>query len=174
MGCILGLAWAQSFSVRALLEGRGGQGPIQVELRAPSEQVYVLRGELKEGQATFPLPEKNLTCEAVLSAPGYLPVRVAGPLTLLDGSVIDFTDPKALHPKSAFVEKMGKAYLAAGELGALPDEPFPVINAYDYELFLQALQSGDSRADFNGDGKIDAADAQLLLKNQDKLLTTEL
>lgn len=174
IGCLLGLAWAQSFSVRALLEGRGGAGTLQVELRTRSGQVHRLEGELKEGQATFPLPGKTFSGEVILSAPGYLPIRLAAPLSLSAGSVVDFTNPKALHPKSSFVEKSGKAYLAAGELGALPDEPHPVINAYDYELFLQALQAGDKRADFNGDGQIDAADAEILLKNQGNLLTTEL
>ncbi len=171
---LFGLVWAQSFMVLAFVEGGGEKVPVELTLRLPTGQVHVWQGQLIGGKAVFALPSSELAGEISLAAVGHLPVRLAQPIRLTPGAVLDFTDPKALHPKSGYVEKQGKAYLAAGELGSLPDEPYPVINAYDYELFLKAMQSGDLRADFNGDGRVDARDAELLLKNQDKLLSTEL
>lgn len=169
-----GLMWAQSFTVLAFVEGGGEKVPVELTLRLPTGQVQVWQGQLIGGKAVFELSPPGIAGEITLAAVGHLPVRLAQPIRLTPGVVLDFTDPKALHPKSGYVEKHGKACLAAGELGSLPDEPHPVINAYDYELFLKAMQSGDLRADFNGDGQVDARDADLLRKNQDKLLSTEL
>ncbi|MEN2992818.1 MAG: hypothetical protein ABDH91_04615 [Bacteroidia bacterium] len=166
----LAVLWAQEVEVRAFLEGRE-DGIIFLELRT-SAGTFTLQSYLQKGRARFHLPVLAGLQEAILSAPGYLPLRHGQPASLLQKKVWDFTEPGALHAQSGFVEKDGKAYLAAGELGRLPSEPYPVINAYDIERFLEALRQQDLSADFDNSGRVDEKDYQLLLKNQARLLST--
>ncbi|MCX7606216.1 MAG: hypothetical protein N2170_02975 [Bacteroidia bacterium] len=172
-----GLAWAcaQSFQVRFLLEARQ-EAPFQLVLRT-GERMLDLKGHLLSGKATAELSvPSSLTspAEALLFVPGYLPLRLAEPVQVEEGVILDFAQPQLLHRECGYVEKEGRAYMAAGELGSLPGEPYPVINAYDYELFLRALATQDSLADFNGDARVDVEDQKIILKNQSLLLHTNL
>ncbi|MCS7162112.1 MAG: hypothetical protein NZ958_02115 [Bacteroidia bacterium] len=166
----LAVLWAQGIEVRAFLEGKE-EGVVFLELRTAAG-TFTLQSHLQKGCARFHLPVLTGLQEVILSAPGYLPLRHGQPVSLLQKNVWDFTDPAALHPYSGFVEKDGKAYLAAGELGRLPSEAYPVINAYDIERFLEALRQQDLLADFDNSGRVDEKDYQLLLKNQARLLST--
>ncbi len=172
-GLFMGWIWAQSFTVQALLEGGKAYSPIRVSVQAADGEVIELAGTLQGGKAVLPLA-RPMTGVVYLYVPGYLPVRTAGGVSLKPGMVLDLSYPQILHPKSGFVEKEGKAFLAAGELGSLPSEKSPVINAYDYELFLLAQKSQDLQADYNGDRRVDEKDLDFLLKNQTLLLRTEL
>jgi len=172
-GLFMGWIWAQSFTVQALLEGGKAHSPVRVSVWAAGGEVVELSGTLHEGKAVLPLA-RPMTGVVYLYVPGYLPVRTAGVVSLKPGVVLDFSHPQILHPKSGFVEKEGKAFLAAGELGSFPSEKNPVINAYDYELFLLAQKDQDLRADYTGDGRVDEKDLDFLLKNQTLLLRTEL
>ncbi|MCX8111943.1 MAG: hypothetical protein N3E49_01905 [Bacteroidia bacterium] len=167
----LAIGWAQIWEVRAILEG---QTTRPISLRFISE-LYTeeVSGTLQEGRALVSTKLVQSPKEVILSAPGYLPVRLIYPCG--QGKVLDFSNPDCLHPNSAHIlGPNGRAMLAAGELGSLPDNPRPVINAYDIELFLQAEKVQDTRADFNGDGRVDDQDFHLLLKNQALLLQTDL
>jgi hypothetical protein len=172
--CFLGVSvvWAQSFTVRAALEAKA-ESPLFLVLKSGGKE-WRFSGYLQGGQAHFDTPQLPLKGEVFLEAPGYLPLRYKEPIALVSGGALDFTQAAFLHPRSAYVEKEGKACLAAGELGRMPGEPYPVINAYDIELFLQVQASQTPEADFNGDGQVDARDYELLLKNQALLLHTEL
>ncbi|MCS7153463.1 MAG: hypothetical protein N2253_01660 [Bacteroidia bacterium] len=166
----LALGWAQVWEVRALLEGRG-EGEIVLHFLSSSGE-KVVNTRLREGRAQIRLEKGFSFREVILRAEGYLPVRLLSNHT--EGGLLDFTRPANLHPKSGYLIHQGKAILAAGELGSLPEETQPTINAYDIELFLQAHKRQDLRADFTGDGKVDEQDLKLLLKNQALLLRTEL
>lgn len=166
----LAVAWAQTWEVRALFQAKS-DGPIMLRLLS-SDGEKVVSTTLRDGKAQIDLPQGFRFSQVVLIAEGHLPL-VFSPKAALQG-VIDFTDPALLHPQSAYVLVGEKAVLAAGDLGRLPDDPHPVINAYDIELFFQAERTQDKRADFNGDGKVDTADFEILLHNQGKLLQTRL
>lgn len=168
LGLVIG--WAQTWEVRALFQAKS-DGPITLRLLSP-EGEKVISTMLQNGKAQIQLPQDFRFSRVILTAEGHLPL-VFSPKAALQG-VIDFTDPSLLHPQSAHVLVGEKAALAAGDLGRLPDDPYPVINAYDIELFLQAERTQDKRADFNGDGKVDTADFEILLHNQGKLLQTRL
>jgi len=170
----LALCWAQGkIEIHAALEGKG-DGLVEVRFRYGAKIVSVpAHLEKRALQVSWPAGWIG-PAEIILSAPGYLPLRYKE--TILPGQTtrLDFTDPKALHEKSSYVLIDGKAALAAGDLGQLPDEAHPIINAYDIELFYIAQKNQDLNADFNGDGRVDEADFALLLKNQNLLLRTVL
>lgn len=166
----LALGWAQVWEIRALLEGRGDREVVLRFLSSSGEKVVNTR--LREGKAQVRLEENLSFKEVILQAEGYLPVKLFYNPT--EGWLLDFTRPANLHSKSGYIIQQGRAVLAAGELGSLPEETQPTINAYDIELFLQAYRQQDLRADFTGDGKVDEQDFGLLLKNQALLLRTEL
>jgi hypothetical protein len=172
-GLFIGYVWAQSFAVQVFLEGGKAYSPIQARVLGAGGEVLELSGTLSEGKAVFSLPRpvEGVVC---IYVPGYLPVRTRGAVSLRPGVVLDLAHSQNLHPQSGFVEKEGKVFLAAGELGSLPSEKHPVINAYDYELFLLAQKSQDLQADYNGDRRVDEKDLDFLLKNQTLLLRTEL
>lgn len=159
-----------TWKVRVLFEAKA-EG--EVELQA----VYlsgkrVIKAFMRGGQAQLQLPARELPQEVILQAPGYLPIKLIH--LSVEKQELDFTNPKHIHRGSGYILRDGRVYLAAGELGQLPEEPHPVINAYDIELFILAQKQQDLRADFNGDNKVDEADLQLLKKNQNLLLSTEL
>jgi len=156
--------------MRAMLEGKANS-EVRILFRQGSKRM-VFDAYLKEGQAEISWPLWEGSMEVILSAPGYLSVRYGQLITA--GQALDFTDPKNLHPESGFVIIKGKAHLAAGDLGRLPDESRAIINAYDIELFYIAQKNQDLTADFNGDGRVDEADLALLMKNQNLLLQSEL
>lgn len=164
----LAVGWAQVWQIQALLEAKS-EGPIEVSFRTPKGEVSST-GYLKGGEAEVQVSPPALPTEAVIYVPGHLPLR----LIHIEGTQLDFTDPKRLHPRCAYILKGGKAALVAGELGSLPDETHPIINAYDMELFLQMQPTQSLEADFNGDGRVDEQDMEILLKNQSLLFTTEL
>ena len=170
----LAVGWAQSqIEIRAALEGKG-DGPVEVRFRQGSK-IVSLPAHLQKGQLWISWPVGwQGSAEIILSAPGYLPIRYKEAIRPGQATRIDFTDPKALHPESGYVLMDGQAYLAAGDLGKLPDEAHPIINAYDIELFYIAQKNQDLKADFNGDGRVDEADFALLLKNQNLLLRSVL
>ncbi len=167
------MSWAQTLRVQAALEG-SLNGPVEVVIKT-GRQVYRLSGRLEGGNAEWKLPAAPLEpAEVWIQSPGYLPLRYRHPLVGKGPFLLDFTRPENLHPHTSYVEKSGKACLAAGELGSLPDETHPVINAYDVELFLEAWKRQDKQADFDQDGAVTEKDYQLLLKNQNQLLSTQL
>jgi|GEM_PF-1304479 len=170
---LLTIGWAQTLRVQAALEG-SPNGPIEVVVKAGSK-AWLLSGQLEGGTAEWKLPAPlHEPAEVWIRSPGYLPLRYRQPLKGPGPFLLDFTRPENLHPHTSYVEKSGKACLAAGELGSLPDEAHPVINAYDVELFLEAWKQQDKQADFDQDGAITEKDYQLLLKNQNQLLSTQL
>lgn len=171
MALWLAVGWAQIWEVRALLEVRDA-GDVKLHFVSRKGEEKTIFTTLRAGGARVELPSGFLPSRVILSAGGHLPVVLV--YEPEHGYRLDFTDPKRLHSKSAYVLRDGRAALAAGDLGALPGEPHPVINAYDIELFLQAEKAQDLRADFTGDGRVDEKDFQLLLKNQSQLLETEL
>ncbi len=170
----LALCWAQErIEIHAALEAKAN-GLVEVHFRQGGQAVRV-PAHLQKGTAEVSWPAGWMgPAEIILSAPGYLPIRYKE--TILPGQTtrLDLTDPKALHEKSSYVLIDGRAHLAAGDLGKLPDEAHPIINAYDIELFYIAQKNQDLKADFNGDGRVDEADFALLLKNQNLLLRTVL
>ena len=170
----LALCWAQSeIAIRAALEGKG-DGPVEVTFRQGSRSIR-MPAQLQKGLLHLSWPANwQGPAEIILSAPGYLPVRYKHPISPGKPHYLDLTDPKSLHEGSSFVLIEGKAHLAAGDLGQLPDETHPIINAYDIELFYLAQKSQDLKADFTGDGRVDEADFALLLKNQNLLLRSVL
>jgi hypothetical protein len=170
----LALCWAQSeIAIRAALEGKG-DGPVEVTFRQGSRSIR-MPAQIQEGLLHLSWPAHwQGPAEIILSAPGYLPVRYKHPISPGKPHYLDLTDPKSLHEGSSFVLIAGKAHLAAGDLGQLPDETHPIINAYDIELFYLAQKSQDLKADFTGDGRVDEADFALLLKNQNLLLRSVL
>lgn len=170
---LLMAGWAQSLRILAALEA-AQEAPIEVILRAGSHE-WRFQGQLEGGTAEWKLPAPlPQPAEVWIHSPGYLPLRYRQPLQGPGPFVLDFTRPENLHPRTSYVEKSGKACLAAGELGSLPEESHPAINAYDLELFLEAWKRQDPRADFDKDGSITEKDHQLILKNQNALLSTEL
>ena len=172
--CGLAVGWAQGkLEIRAALEGKG-DGPVEVRFRYGSRIVSV-PAQLEKGALQVSWPAGWLgPAEIILSAPGYLPIRYKEAILPGQTTRLDLTDPAALHEKSSYILIDGKAFLAAGDLGQLPDEAHPIINAYDIELFYIAQKKQDLKADFNGDGRVDEADFALLLKNQNLLLRTVL
>lgn len=168
------LCWAQGrIEIHAALEGKD-DGLVEIHFRQGRHAVRV-PVHLQKGTAEVSWPVGwQGPAEIFLLAPGYLPVRYRHPITPGQFIRLDLTDPKALHEGSGFVQIAGKAHLAAGDLGQLPDEAHPIINAYDIELFYIAQKNQDLKADFNGDGRVDEADFALLLKNQNLLLRTVL
>jgi len=170
---LLTMGWTQVLRVQAALES-SPNGPIEVVIKAGS-QTWRLSGRLEGGTAEWKWPVALLEpAEVWIHSPGYLPLRYRYPLQGKGPFLLDFTRPENLHPHTSYVEKAGKACLAAGELGSLPDEIHPVINAYDVELFLEAWKRQDKQADFDQDGAVTEKDYQLLLKNQNQLLSTQL
>lgn len=172
--CGLAVGWAQGrLEIRAGLEGKS-DGPVEVRFRYGSRMVSV-SAYLEKGKFQIAWPAGWMgPAEIILSAPGYLPVRYKEAIFPGQTTRLDFTNPEALHEKSNCVLIDGRAFLAAGDLGQLPDEAHPIINAYDIELFYMAQKNQDLKADFNGDGRVDEADFALLLKNQNLLLRTVL
>lgn len=170
---LVGIVLSQSLRVLAALESRQ-DAPIEVVLRAGSQE-WRLLGQLESGTAEWKLPAPlSRPTEVWIQSSGHLPLRYGKLISGQGPFLLDFTRPENLHPHTGYVEKSGKACLAAGELGSLPDEPHPVLNAYDLELFLEAWKRQDLRADFDGDGAVTQKDHQLLLKNQNALISTEL
>lgn len=170
---LVGGLWAQSpLLVLAKLEGGAArEGVIRF---IQGKQVVTLPLLLRGGEAYVSWPSGWRGPAVVeLAVPGYLPIRLAKPVTF-GAKQLDFTQPQNLDPASGFVLIEGQAYLAAGDLGALPEERYPTINAYDLELFLTAHQNQDRRADFNGDGVVDEKDLAFLVKNQNVLLQSRL
>ncbi len=170
----LALCWAQGqLLLRAALEGKG-DGEVSIIFRQGAYEVR-FPARLSEGKAIITWPAGwQGPAEIILSAFGYLPLRYGQKVSPGKHTTLDFTDPRAIHAESGYALKDGKVYLAAGDLGQLPDEAHPIINAYDIELFYIAQKNQDLKADFNGDGRVDEADFALLLKNQNLLLRTVL
>lgn len=166
----LAVGWAQTWEVRALFQAKS-DGLVTLRFLA-SDGEKVLTTTLRDGRAFVQLPDSFRFSQVILTAEGHLPLVFSSKAS--PEGIIDFTAPYHLHPYSAYALVGGRSTLAAGDLGNLPDEPFPIINAYDIELFLQAERAQDKRADFNGDGRVDAADFEILLHNQNKLLQTRL
>ncbi len=170
---LLGALWAQhKFLVLARLEGEAAREGVICFTQGGRTIRLPIRIEAGQAQTTWPAGWQGPALIR-LEVPGYLPVRLAAPVSP-SAQVLDFTQPENLDSASGFVVSGDEAYLAAGDLGALPDERYPTINAYDLELFYLAHQSQDLRADFNGDRIVDEKDLSLLLKNQNQLLQSRL
>ncbi|MCS6895620.1 MAG: hypothetical protein NZZ60_05665 [Bacteroidia bacterium] len=161
---------AEVWVVRVLFEGKD-KGEVELHFIYPSEK-KVIRAFVSQGQAQISMSLSESLKEVVAYGVGHLPVRLMK--ISHTKRELDFTDPKNLHPNSGYILRQGRAYLAAGELGQLPEQPNPIINAYDVEMFLIAQKQQDLRADFNDDGRVDEGDFHLLVKNQNRLLQTEL